>query len=268
MTKKYSNSDLMKIAVEEHLKCTEYPKVGVVVTKDGLILSTGFRGEVARKHAERVALEKLAMPDRIGSTVFTTLEPCVALQTNQATESCADLIIASGVREVFVGVLDPNGTIYSQGFRKLLENNISVKFFNRKLREAVEQETFEYGEIEKVIGRGKRRVPVVGSGIDIKVQFSETDQRTIDISWRTLQPVHGFVDLSSSNGAVTTAAGASRFSDITDPTVFRFPSHFARMKKDMIAIVQPAGSTFCVLIKLIDLFENDILFQWEVRHAQ
>lgn len=80
-----------------------------------------------------------------------------------------------------VGVLDPNGTIYSQGFRKLLENNISVKFFDRKLRDAVEQETFEYGVIEKVIGSGKRRVPVVGSGIDIKVQFSEADQRTIGI---------------------------------------------------------------------------------------
>ena len=258
----------MKIAVEEHLKCTEYPKVGVVVARDGLILSTGFRGEVAKKHAERAALEKLAMPDRIGSTLFTTLEPCVALQANQATESCADLIIASGVREVFVGVLDPNGTIYAQGFKRLLESGISVKFFNRKLREAVEQETFEYGEIERVIAGGKRRVPVIGSGINIKVQFSRADQRTIDISWRTLQSAHGCVDLSSSNGAVRIAAGASRFSDITDPTVFRFPSHFARLKKGMVAVVQPEGSTFCVLIKLIDLFENDILFQWEVRNAE
>lgn len=119
-----------------------------------------------------------------------------------------------------------------------------------------------------MIGGGKRRVPVVESGIGIKVQFSETDQRTINISWQTLQPAHGCVDLSSTNGAVRIAAGASRFSDITDPTVFRFPSHFARMKKDMIAIVLPEGSTFCALIKLINLFENDILFQWEVRNAQ
>jgi diaminohydroxyphosphoribosylaminopyrimidine deaminase/5-amino-6-(5-phosphoribosylamino)uracil reductase len=258
----------MKIAVEEHLKCTEYPKVGVVVAKDGEILSTGFRGEVPGRHAERVALEKLATPDRIGSTVFTTLEPCVALQASQATESCADLIIASGIREVFVGVLDPNGTIYSKGFKKLLENNISVKFFNRRLRDAIEQETFEYGVIEKVIGGGTCRVPVVGSGIGIKVQFSEADQRTIDISWQTLQPSHGCVDLLSSNGAVRIAAGASRFSHISDPTIFRFPSYFARMKKDMIAIVQPEGSTFSVFIKLIDLFENDILFQREVRNVQ
>lgn len=258
----------MKIAIEEHLKCTEYPRVGVVVAKDGKILSTGFRGELTKTHAERVALEKLEMPDRRGSTVYSTLEPCVNLHENQTTESCADLIIASGVSEVVVGVLDPNGMIYAQGYKKLLENNINVSFFNRKLRDAVEQETFEYGDVHKVIGGGKRRVPVVGSGIDIKVQFSDVDLRTISISWRTLQAAQGCVDLSSSNGAVTIATGARRFSDITDPTVFRFPSHFARMRKDMIAIVQPAGATFCVLIKLIDLFGKDILFQWEVRNAR
>lgn len=267
MAKTYSDLDLMKIAVEEHLKCTEHPKVGVVVAKDGKILSTGFRGETPKIHAERVAIEKLPVTDRIGSTVFTTLEPCVALHANQVTESCADLIIASGVREVFVGVLDPNGTIYSQGFKKLLENNVSVKFFNRKLREAIEQETFEYGVIDKVIGGGKRRVPVVGSGIKITVQFNEADQRTIDISWASLQPSHGCVDLMSSNGAVRIASGASKFNEISDPTIFRFPSHFARLKKGMIAIVQPEGSTFCVLVKLIDLFEKDILVQWEVRNV-
>jgi diaminohydroxyphosphoribosylaminopyrimidine deaminase / 5-amino-6-(5-phosphoribosylamino)uracil reductase len=267
MIRTYSNADLMKIAVEEHLKCTEYPKVGVVVAKEGRILSTGFRGEVPRRHAERVALEKLEISERVGSTVFTTLEPCVALQTDQITESCADLIIASRVREVFIGVLDPNGTIYSQGYKKLLENSISVNFFDRKLRDAVEQETFEYGNIDKVIGGGKRRVPVIGSGINITAQFSETDRRTIDFSWLTLQPAHGCVDLKSSNGAVRIAAGASRFSDITDPTVFRFPSHFARMTRDVIAIVQPQGSSFYLAIQLIDLFENDILFRWEVRNA-
>ena len=31
----YSSTDLMKIAIEEHLKCNEYPRVGAVVAKDG-----------------------------------------------------------------------------------------------------------------------------------------------------------------------------------------------------------------------------------------
>lgn len=267
MVKTYSKHDLMKLAIEEHLKCSEYPRVGALVAKDGIVLSTGYRGEVGKIHAERVALEKLKMEDRIGSTVYTTLEPCVNLHSGQAVESCSDLIISSGVSSVVIGVLDPNGTIYSQGFRKLLENNISVSFFSRKLRDAVEEETFEFGEVHRVYGSGKRRVPVVHSGIDISVQFSELDSRTIRISWNTLQPSHGCVDLTSDNGAVRVAAGAKNFSDITDPDVFRFPSHVARMRKGMISIVKPSNATFCVLIKLHGIFENDILFQWEVRNC-
>ena len=35
----------------------------------------------------------------------------------------------------------------------------------------------------------------------------------------------------------------------------------------MISIVKPPNATFCVLVKLIDIFEKDILFQWEVRNC-
>lgn len=264
--KRYSNSDLMKIAIEEHLKCTEFPRVGVAISKSGVLLATGFRGEISGIHAERVAIEKLNQDDLLGSTIYTTLEPCVTIQREQVTECCADLIIKSGIEEAVIGVLDPNGTIYSNGFRKLLENRISVSFFNRKLRKAVEEETFEYGDLHKLIGPGKRRIPVVHSGTYLEIQFSEKDIRTINIQWNSLQTIHGVVDLLCESGAVRVAAGTTNFSDITDPTVFRFPSHYARLKKGEIAIVKPIRATFCVLIKLLELYDNDILFQWEVRN--
>lgn len=263
---KYSNTDLMKIAIEEHLKCTEFPRVGAVISKSGVLLSTGFRGEMKGIHAERVAIDKLSKDDLQDATIHTTLEPCVTIQQEQITKCCADLIINSGIREAVIGVLDPNGTIYSEGYRKLLENKISVSFFNRKLRKAVEEETFEYGDIHKLIGPGKRRIPVIHSGTHLEVQFSKKDNRTINILWNTLQTSHGIVDLLSENGAVRVAAGAKNFSDITDPMVFRFPSHYARLHKDEIAIVKPSNATFCVLIKLLELYDNDILFQWEVRN--
>ena len=263
----FSTSDLMKIAIEEHLKCSEYPRVGAVVAKGGKVLSTGHRGEIKKTHAERVAIEKLTREELVDSTIYTTLEPCVDLHDDQRVESCVDLIVSSGIKEVFIGVLDPNGTIYSQGFKRLIENNISVKFFSRKLRSAIEQETFDFGEVHAIYGSGKRRVPVVHSGTEIMMHFSKADARTIPIKWATLQPTHGCVDLSSLNGAVKVAAGARKFGDITDPTVFRFPSHFARMEKGLIAVVQPEGAGFCVLVQLIELYENDILFQWEVRNG-
>ncbi len=266
MTKKYSRKDFMKLAIEEHLKCTEYPRVGVIIEKDGVILSTGYRGERKGVHAERVAIEKLNSEQLSDSILYTTLEPCVNLQQTQTIKSCADLIIASGIAEVVIGVLDPNGTIYSQGYRLLLENKISVSFFERSLRRAVEEDTFEFGEINKIVGHGKRRIPIVHSGTELIVQFSESDTRTIKMRLNTLQQSHECVDLLSDNGAIRVASGATNFSDISDPLVFRFPSHFARMKKGMIAVVKPQGATFCVLVKLIELYENDVLIQWELRN--
>lgn len=248
MSNTYSRTDLMQLAIEEHLKCTEFPRVGALITKEGKILASGYRGEVRGVHAERVAIEKLTPNELMESVVYTTLEPCVSLHEDQNIECCADLLIRSGVKEVIIGVLDPNAKIYSQGFRKLLENNISVSFFNRKLRESVEQETFEFGNIHKIYGASKRRVPVINSGIELIVQFSHQDPRTINIRWATLQFRSGCVDLIGENDSVRVALGARSFGDITDSMVFRFESHFARMRKDMIAIVKPRKSSFYVLI--------------------
>lgn len=169
----------MRLATEEYLKCSEYPRVGVVIGREGRLLASGYRGEIEKKHAERIAMGKICREQLLGATLYTTLEPCVSLHEKQKVESCADLIVGSGITEVVIGVLDPNGTIYSQGYRRLLENNISVSFFSRRLRVAVEEETFEYGDIQKVFGGGRRRVPLVHSGIEMVVQFSPDDLRTI-----------------------------------------------------------------------------------------
>lgn len=256
----------MKIAIEEHLKCTDFPRVGALIAKDGKLLSTGFRGEINGKHAERIAIEKLNADELRDSTIYTTLEPCVTVQDGQSIECCTDLIIKSGIREAIIGVLDPNGTIYSQGYRKLLESKISVSFFDRNLRQAVEEETFEYGYLHKLIGAGRSKVPVVHGGTHLEIQFSINDKRTIRIRWSTLQPKHGIVDLLSENGAVRVASGVTQFSDITDPMIFRFPSHYARLSEGMIAVVKPNNATFTVLIQLIKIYDNDILFQREVRN--
>jgi len=118
-----------------------------------------------------------------------------------------------------------------------------------------------------LVGSGKRRVPVIHGGTSLDVQFSENDKRTIQIRWKLIQTNQTCVDLYSANGAVKFASGATKFEDISDPLVFRFPSHVARMKKGMMAIVKPSSATFCVIIKLLEIYENDILFQWQLRNV-
>ncbi|MGB6046618.1 MAG: deaminase, partial [Flavobacteriales bacterium] len=229
MPKGYSDKDLMQLAIEEHLKCKEYPRVGAVIAKDGVLLSTGYRGETPREHAERVAIGKLDGDQLQGATLYTTLEPCVSISSTQPIQSCTDLIIGSGMKEVVVGVLDPNGTVYSQGYKRLLESKLNVRFFSRKLRAAVEEETFEFTDLHVAYGHGKRRIPVIQSGTSLSIYYSETDLRAIQVRWGSLQFGSSEVDLLGDNGAVRVTSGAKAFGDITDPSVFRFPSHFARM---------------------------------------
>ncbi|WDI32614.1 deaminase [Hyphococcus flavus] len=267
MTKAYSDSDFMKIALSELSKCQVHPRVGAVIAEHGILLSTGYRGEVDGFHAERVAIEKLKSRQLKNATLFTTLEPCVEIHEDQI-QSCSDLIIESKLPKVVIGVLDPNGSIYSQGYRKLLENKISVAFFNSKLRAAIEEQTFRYGQVELVIGSGKRRIPVVHSGTKLKVQFSHADNRSIEIKFSSLQPAHGCVDLIAAQDAVRVASDVENFSDITEPMVFRFPSHFSRMRKGMISIVKPNDVNFCLLVKLLELHENDIIVEWQVRNER
>jgi len=86
MTKKYSDTDLMKLAIEEHLQSDKYPRVGAIIVKNGEILSTGHRGEVENLHAERVAIEKLDVVQLKGSIIYTTPKPVPATfpKTNKA----------------------------------------------------------------------------------------------------------------------------------------------------------------------------------------
>ena len=82
-SRNYSKNDLMKLAIEEQFKCSQFPKVGAVVAKGGIVLSAGYHGERGKLHAERVESEKLSDKQRHGTTDYTTLEPCVALHDGQ-----------------------------------------------------------------------------------------------------------------------------------------------------------------------------------------
>ena len=46
---------MMKSAIEEHLRCSAYPRIGTVLAKDGNVLSIGYRGELNNMRAERIA---------------------------------------------------------------------------------------------------------------------------------------------------------------------------------------------------------------------
>lgn len=258
----------MNAAIAEQRKCTSYPKIGAVLIKDERILATGFRNEVQGKHAERVAIEKVDASLLKGSQIFTTLEPCVEIHNGQSEKSCADLIIENGISEVTIGVLDPNGKIYCQGYSKLAESKLIVNFFTPQLREEVEGLTFKYGDCSIGYGpTGKRRVAVFGSGKNFEIQRSREIDERIQFKWQALQYNHGCVDLVSRTGndSIRDAIGINSFESISDPLIFRETSHFSRMRVGNIAVLSPPDSSFIILLKLLELTEFDICFQWQIR---
>ena len=110
------------------------PMVGAVVVKDGKIISTGYHESFGKKHAERIALEKINEKD---TTLYVTLEPCVHYGK---TPPCADLIIEKGVKSVVISSIDENPIVKNKGVEKLRKNGILVetglldednKFLNR-----------------------------------------------------------------------------------------------------------------------------------------
>ncbi|MFL0162167.1 bifunctional diaminohydroxyphosphoribosylaminopyrimidine deaminase/5-amino-6-(5-phosphoribosylamino)uracil reductase RibD [Aquirufa salirivi] len=100
------------------------PLVGCVIVKNDQILGEGWHQAYGQAHAEVMAIWSLANPeDSIGSSVYVSLEPC---SHTGKTPPCADLLIKSQVKEVFICNLDPNPLVAGQGIEKLKAAGIQV----------------------------------------------------------------------------------------------------------------------------------------------
>ena len=108
------------------------PLVGALVVKDGEVIARGYHKKVGLPHAEIVALS-LAGRRAEGATLYVTLEPCVHFGR---TPPCTDMIIKSGIKEVIVGMLDPNPLNNGRGVEVLRKHGIEVRvgFLEDKLR--------------------------------------------------------------------------------------------------------------------------------------
>lgn len=97
------------------------PIVGAVVVKNGKIIGRGYHEAYGKVHAEVMAIESAG--DVLGADLYVTLEPCSHFGK---TPPCVDKIISSGIKRVFVGVVDPNPVNAGKGLDKLMEHGIEV----------------------------------------------------------------------------------------------------------------------------------------------
>jgi diaminohydroxyphosphoribosylaminopyrimidine deaminase/5-amino-6-(5-phosphoribosylamino)uracil reductase len=115
--------DLMKRAIflaEKAQNHSPNPRVGAIILNRGQIVGSGFHERAGDPHAEILAILKAGTKAR-GGELFVTLEPCNHFGR---TPPCSRAILKSGIRKVFVGMLDP--TTAGGGAKFLAENGIAV----------------------------------------------------------------------------------------------------------------------------------------------
>ncbi len=99
------------------------PMVGALVVKNNKIIGNGFHKKFGADHAEVTAISSAKRSVR-GSTLYVNLEPC---NHTGKTPPCTKLIISSGIREVIVGMRDPNPLVHGKGIKELRRAGIKVK---------------------------------------------------------------------------------------------------------------------------------------------
>ncbi len=112
----------MQDAEKARGKCSPNPFVGAVIVKNNLVIAKGHTMEYGGDHAEAQALKK-AGAKAAGADMYVTLEPC---SHYGKTPPCAWAIINSGIKRVYVGIVDPNPLVAGKGIQMLKEAGIEV----------------------------------------------------------------------------------------------------------------------------------------------
>jgi diaminohydroxyphosphoribosylaminopyrimidine deaminase/5-amino-6-(5-phosphoribosylamino)uracil reductase len=98
------------------------PAVGAVVVRDGEVVGQGYTQPPGSWHAEVMALKQAGGKAR-GGVMYVTLEPCCHYGL---TPPCTQAIVAAGISEVHLAMLDPNPLISGRGGDELEREGIKI----------------------------------------------------------------------------------------------------------------------------------------------
>ncbi|BAS87942.1 Os04g0177400 [Oryza sativa Japonica Group] len=99
------------------------PMVGCVVVRGGRVVGEGFHPEAGQPHAEVFALRD-ARDLAENATAYVSLEPC---NHYGRTPPCTEALINAKLKDVVVGMTDPNPIVASKGIERLQSAGIDVR---------------------------------------------------------------------------------------------------------------------------------------------
>jgi len=161
----------IRLALKAKGKTSPNPMVGALVVKNGRILGKGCHERAGSAHAEIIALDKAGDNTR-DATLYVSLEPCAHFGR---TPPCTERIIKSGVKQVIVGMIDPNPLNNGRGISVLKQHKIKVEvgFLEDKLRKINE------GFIKYISKRMPHVTVKVAQSLDGKIATKRGDSKWI-----------------------------------------------------------------------------------------
>ncbi len=99
------------------------PLVGAVLVKNDKIITKGYHKAFGKAHAEAEVIKKAGTKAK-GASLYVNLEPCC---TTGKTPPCTKAIIKAGIKEVIIGMKDPNPKVNGKGIKELENNGIKTK---------------------------------------------------------------------------------------------------------------------------------------------
>lgn len=99
------------------------PMVGAILIRDGLIVGEGYHQKAGDPHAEILAIQKAGERAK-GATLYINLEPCIH---HGRTPPCVPAILEAGIRNVIIGMEDPNPSVRGRGIKALKKAGLQVE---------------------------------------------------------------------------------------------------------------------------------------------
>ena len=117
------------------------PLVGAVLWKPDGTVETACRGELRDgDHAEYALLERKNRDKKLdGAVLFATLEPCAPGSRRHPKLGCAERIVLARIKEVWIGIEDPDPTVDRKGIKYLQDSGVTVHMFDRDLQEEIQK---------------------------------------------------------------------------------------------------------------------------------
>ncbi|MFH2027612.1 MAG: bifunctional diaminohydroxyphosphoribosylaminopyrimidine deaminase/5-amino-6-(5-phosphoribosylamino)uracil reductase RibD [Nanoarchaeota archaeon] len=111
----------IKLAVKGKGTVSPNPLVGSLIVKRGKIVGQGYHKKCGQDHAEVIALKQAGKKAKDG-ILYVTLEPCSHWGK---TPPCTERIVEAGIREVVIGMKDPNPAV--NGYEELKLRGIKTR---------------------------------------------------------------------------------------------------------------------------------------------